>query len=180
MNLKYALFTFVEASHLFWLIYGNYLYYSQGNKCGEETSFLSLVMYSFLLIGYLHFMLYGVIFLIVLTLLVKRRRQRAQKVRNSEVVMKKLKKKRVKYEKIRALGSDTEANPRASSDEASMGDNSCIICWTPYEATDEVIRLDCNSKHFFHAACVESWVNSGNNTCPMCRQAIDPSVPQAQ
>jgi hypothetical protein len=77
LNLKYALFTFVEASHLFWLIYGNYLYYSQGNKCGEETSFLSLVMYSFLLIGYLHFMLYGVIFLIVLTLLVKRRRQRA-------------------------------------------------------------------------------------------------------
>jgi hypothetical protein len=31
-------------------------------------------------------------------------------VRNSEVVMKKLKKKRVKYEKIKGLGSDNEAN----------------------------------------------------------------------
>ena len=134
-----------------------------------------MVMYAFLLIGYLHFIIYAVIVYIVLVFLYRSRQRRDQKLRSSKVIMKNLLKKKVKFSTISSnapIVSDTQIS------EGEIGDNSCIICWTPYEQTEDVIRLTCNEKHFFHASCLESWVNAGNNSCPMCRKPIDDSVPQ--
>jgi E3 ubiquitin-protein ligase DOA10 len=52
----------------------------------------------------------------------------------------------------------------------------CVICYMNYEETDEVVRLKCNEKHYFHEKCIEQWIKQGKNTCPVCRETIDPSV----
>lgn len=52
----------------------------------------------------------------------------------------------------------------------------CIICWSQYEEQDDVTKLKCNEKHFFHTACIESWIKQGNNSCPMCREPINKDI----
>lgn len=48
----------------------------------------------------------------------------------------------------------------------------CIICWNDYKPEDDVIKLKCNDKHYFHSHCIEDWIKSGNNSCPLCREPI--------
>ena len=124
-------------------------------------------MLAFLIIGYMHLMIYGVICLIAVLFLCRRRNRRDQKDRASKEILKNLWKKKVKFSSLKynAQAADPEAQP----DSNEIGDNSCIICWTPYASSDDVILLDCNEKHFFHAQCLESWVKARNNSCPMCR-----------
>jgi E3 ubiquitin-protein ligase DOA10 len=51
-------------------------------------------------------------------------------------------------------------------------DNNCPICMEEYLATDEVTQLKCDSRHYFHTACLEAWIEGGNNKCPLCRKPI--------
>lgn len=56
------------------------------------------------------------------------------------------------------------------------GEEECIICWNQYNEQDNVTKLQCNDKHFFHTSCIESWIKSGNNSCPMCREPINRDI----
>ncbi|KAI8853425.1 hypothetical protein BC829DRAFT_382776 [Chytridium lagenaria] len=44
----------------------------------------------------------------------------------------------------------------------------CTICLAPYEEDDELRILRC--KHGFHSECIDQWLTSHVNNCPMCRQ----------
>ena len=48
----------------------------------------------------------------------------------------------------------------------------CCICYVEYENTDEVTKLECDPKHYFHTECIVAWINRGNNSCPICRKPI--------
>ncbi|EPX71865.1 ubiquitin-protein ligase E3 [Schizosaccharomyces octosporus yFS286] len=46
--------------------------------------------------------------------------------------------------------------------------NTCLICLEPFER-DVLCRRLKNCKHFYHKDCVDQWLTTGNNSCPLCR-----------
>ena len=47
----------------------------------------------------------------------------------------------------------------------------CIICQEDYKEGDQLITLDCDSRHYFHEQCIEEWLKR-NNLCPICRMPV--------
>lgn len=45
----------------------------------------------------------------------------------------------------------------------------CDICYTPYDATSQIIEIACH--HFFCKSCLFEWTRA-NTTCPTCRAKI--------
>ena len=43
----------------------------------------------------------------------------------------------------------------------------CSICLNPVRYTRRSRQLDCG--HLYHTQCIDRWVTSGGDTCPMCR-----------
>jgi len=50
----------------------------------------------------------------------------------------------------------------------------CVICL----ANEATYRLRCG--HQFHEACISRWRDMGHNTCPTCRELIDPDVSEEE
>ncbi|KAI5295997.1 hypothetical protein KEM52_006123 [Ascosphaera acerosa] len=45
----------------------------------------------------------------------------------------------------------------------------CLVCLSEYEVGEEVRCLSA-CKHIFHQPCIDQWLTTGRNSCPMCRQ----------
>jgi len=61
------------------------------------------------------------------------------------------------------LSDDSDASPLV----VNLGER-CLICLADYETSDEVRRLD-KCKHVYHRECIDEWLTTGRNSCPMCR-----------
>ena len=46
----------------------------------------------------------------------------------------------------------------------------CNICLLDYKDGDKCRELNC--KHGFHQECVDEWLGSGSNSCPLCREKV--------
>ncbi|KAJ5655151.1 hypothetical protein N7507_007101 [Penicillium longicatenatum] len=44
----------------------------------------------------------------------------------------------------------------------------CLICLSDYEVAEEVREL-VKCKHVFHRDCIDQWLTTGRNSCPLCR-----------
>ncbi|PYH47516.1 RING-H2 finger protein [Aspergillus saccharolyticus JOP 1030-1] len=44
----------------------------------------------------------------------------------------------------------------------------CLICLSDYEVADELRQLT-KCKHLFHRDCIDQWLTTGRNSCPLCR-----------
>ncbi|KAJ5273141.1 hypothetical protein N7478_008266 [Penicillium angulare] len=44
----------------------------------------------------------------------------------------------------------------------------CLICLSDYEVAEEVREL-VQCKHVFHKDCIDQWLTTGRNSCPLCR-----------
>ncbi|KAJ5787516.1 hypothetical protein N7457_002506 [Penicillium paradoxum] len=44
----------------------------------------------------------------------------------------------------------------------------CLICLSDYEVAEEVRELS-KCKHVFHKECIDQWLTTGRNSCPLCR-----------
>ncbi|PCH06819.1 hypothetical protein PENOC_021950 [Penicillium occitanis (nom. inval.)] len=44
----------------------------------------------------------------------------------------------------------------------------CLICLSDYEAAEEVRQLT-KCKHLYHKECIDQWLTTGRNSCPLCR-----------
>ncbi|GIC85222.1 RING-H2 finger protein [Aspergillus udagawae] len=44
----------------------------------------------------------------------------------------------------------------------------CLICLSDYEAAEELRQLT-KCKHIFHRDCIDQWLTTGRNSCPLCR-----------
>ncbi|KAI9193365.1 uncharacterized protein BJ171DRAFT_528074, partial [Polychytrium aggregatum] len=69
-----------------------------------------------------------------------------------------------------SAGSSTGTKPEPSATDllASTLDK-CTICLCPYEEGDELRVMKC--KHGFHKDCIDHWLTSYVNSCPICRSA---------
>lgn len=47
----------------------------------------------------------------------------------------------------------------------------CSICLNPVRYTRKSKQLECG--HLYHGTCIDHWLSSGGNTCPMCRSEVD-------
>ena len=45
----------------------------------------------------------------------------------------------------------------------------CSICLLDFEESDHVTPLPCDSRHYFHTACIKQWANQKLH-CPLCQQ----------
>ncbi|CEL01390.1 hypothetical protein ASPCAL00974 [Aspergillus calidoustus] len=59
----------------------------------------------------------------------------------------------------------------------------CLICLSDYEAAEELRQLT-KCQHLYHRDCIDQWLTTGRNSCPLCRgQGVaekpnaEPSVP---
>jgi hypothetical protein len=48
--------------------------------------------------------------------------------------------------------------------------NECSICLGPLRHTRAMRKLACG--HEYHGACLDTWVESGGGTCPLCRDTF--------
>ncbi|EPY49967.1 ubiquitin-protein ligase E3 [Schizosaccharomyces cryophilus OY26] len=49
-----------------------------------------------------------------------------------------------------------------------VSNNTCLICLEPFERNVLCRRLK-GCKHFYHKDCIDQWLTTGNNSCPLCR-----------
>ncbi|KAL2237881.1 RING-H2 finger protein ATL80-like [Sesamum indicum] len=47
----------------------------------------------------------------------------------------------------------------------------CSICLECIEWCDEIREL-CNCSHVFHSGCLDTWLDEGQVTCPLCRSML--------
>lgn len=67
------------------------------------------------------------------------------------------------YVEEKVVSKDTGSN----TDEKEIHER-CLICLTDYENGDQCRKLQ-NCSHAFHKECIDQWLTTGRNTCPMCR-----------
>ena len=48
----------------------------------------------------------------------------------------------------------------------------CVICLKKYEENDDILELKCDHRHYFHKECLEEWVKTNHDTCPLCTSKI--------
>ncbi|KAI8600309.1 hypothetical protein EDD21DRAFT_306735 [Dissophora ornata] len=50
----------------------------------------------------------------------------------------------------------------------TLGDGTkCLVCMSEYEEGEDMRALKC--KHGFHLECIDKWLTTGANKCPVCR-----------
>ncbi|EAW13953.1 RING finger protein [Aspergillus clavatus NRRL 1] len=60
-----------------------------------------------------------------------------------------------------------EALDGAGAIQIPDGDR-CLICLSDYEVAEEVRQLT-KCKHVYHRDCIDQWLTTGRNSCPLCR-----------
>ncbi|KAF2626447.1 hypothetical protein BU25DRAFT_411842 [Macroventuria anomochaeta] len=54
-------------------------------------------------------------------------------------------------------------------------DARCLVCLCDFEAEEEARKL-VKCEHLFHKICIDQWLTTGRNSCPLCRgQGVDES-----
>ncbi|ORY83649.1 hypothetical protein BCR37DRAFT_378614 [Protomyces lactucae-debilis] len=65
------------------------------------------------------------------------------------------------------------AGPTHDLDEMSAElENRCLICLSDFEA-GETCRSLSKCSHVFHRECIDTWLTTGRNSCPLCRSATE-------
>uniref|UniRef100_A0A914EGN6 RING-type E3 ubiquitin transferase n=1 Tax=Acrobeloides nanus TaxID=290746 RepID=A0A914EGN6_9BILA len=68
---------------------------------------------------------------------------------------------------------DLQNLPMAEVTEKQVENGSqCTTCMEEFKPNESVAVLDC--QHIFHRPCIDPWLER-HNTCPICRQEVDPS-----
>lgn len=61
------------------------------------------------------------------------------------------------------------AIPLDSEDRITItADERCLVCLCDYEEAEQARRL-AQCGHVFHKDCIDQWLTTGRNSCPLCR-----------
>ncbi|KAF2035146.1 hypothetical protein EK21DRAFT_55043 [Setomelanomma holmii] len=71
--------------------------------------------------------------------------------------------------RIRDIGGTLMAETVDSEENISLAtDARCLVCLCDFEADEEARKL-VKCEHLFHKICIEQWLTTGRNSCPLCR-----------
>lgn len=139
-------------------ILGNLWIFSTNSDCNIESPNIYKLSLVYLILGYLQ-LLYPILLVILLCLclpciilLVVRLGLRNSQKPATTAVLSQL--------------------PKEIFDSEVHKDTECIICTVDYEQGQEITRLNCVGKHYFHNDCIQTWLKI-NGVCPICRQRIE-------
>ncbi|KAF2746350.1 hypothetical protein M011DRAFT_404677 [Sporormia fimetaria CBS 119925] len=81
---------------------------------------------------------------------------------------------------IRASSGGMVAEELGGSETFTLGgDASCLVCLYDFEDEEEARRL-VKCGHLFHRPCIDQWLTTGRNSCPLCRgQGVDETKTQS-
>jgi hypothetical protein len=65
------------------------------------------------------------------------------------------------------------SNSKKGGDPTDEEDNNCPICLDPLNNMPIKTCFSRQKRHKFHSECIEGWMNTGKNTCPICRGPLD-------
>lgn len=68
---------------------------------------------------------------------------------------------------LKIKGSEVAAKVRDGKITENMAER-CLVCLEDWQDDDDCRVLAC--RHAFHTTCVDRWMTSSSNTCPMCRR----------
>lgn len=69
--------------------------------------------------------------------------------------------------------SINESNCADDDVEKSCGNHECVVCLKAFE-DGELVRQFPQCHHTFHADCIDKWLYSHSDCCPLCRSPINP------
>eukprot|EP00920_Eleutheroschizon_duboscqi_P032978 GHVT01079545.1.p1 GENE.GHVT01079545.1~~GHVT01079545.1.p1 ORF type:complete len:569 (+),score=118.55 GHVT01079545.1:110-1708(+) len=70
-----------------------------------------------------------------------------------------------------SLLSPRAADGHADARAPAQFQRACPICIMDFDDADEVMVMPCDRRHFFHASCVDHWLET-SQACPICRANI--------
>lgn len=146
----------VDGGLICWFILGNVLYYSKVNDCESkpQTFFISKFMQCILIVGYFAIPIYIVILFAIPYL----------------NWLKQFEKQRATEESKRLLMELLQSLTRVKFNRSILNhDAQCAICLQEYSNNEQVIKLECDTRHYFHSKCLESSILKGTLKCPLCR-----------
>ncbi|KAL1557707.1 RING-H2 finger protein ATL39-like [Salvia divinorum] len=62
-------------------------------------------------------------------------------------------------------------NDKEAEEAEEEGDDDCAVCLRKIEAWHNVRELS-KCEHAFHVECLDSWIDRGGDTCPLCRARL--------
>ncbi|PGH06785.1 hypothetical protein AJ79_06426 [Helicocarpus griseus UAMH5409] len=65
-------------------------------------------------------------------------------------------------------GSLIAESPDGATKIPILESERCLICLSDYEAAEEVRQLT-KCRHMYHRECIDEWLTTGRNSCPLCR-----------
>ena len=163
------------------LIYGQILLFSKENDCSktQSTALLEHVMTCSIIFGAFMICFYFVKECPVLCLQallqnylepIPRRRDRSALQAGRRAALNELSAEE-QAANIEMLLSNLPKQESFDGDKFDHERN-CVICLAEYRDSDTITQLKCDSRHYFHTSCLETWVKNNNNSCPVCRVVI--------
>ncbi|KAI4324412.1 hypothetical protein MLD38_029904 [Melastoma candidum] len=70
----------------------------------------------------------------------------------------------------KTVSDDTKCYEVETNGE-DVDEHACVVCLSGFDGREATKQLSI-CKHAFHASCIEAWLDSNGNTCPICRASI--------
>lgn len=76
-------------------------------------------------------------------------------------------------QELDAAGGVFSLNEAGKAEELAPEEEQCLVCLSHYVSGDSLRRLK-TCAHVFHKDCIDEWLLTGRNSCPLCRhQGVD-------
>jgi membrane glycosyltransferase len=138
------------------MIYGHFLYFSPEADTCSDHYFLMYIMLFLLLEFYFKCCMIGFLVTALVGFVCLRYRKKRNAVNQSEQVLKSLIK--TKFGQMVLNQAPSQLAERVITMNNDEANPECVICFMNFTESDEVVKLKCNEKHFFHTKCIEDWI----------------------
>jgi hypothetical protein len=79
----------------------------------------------------------------------------------------------IHLKKLMEKSTDNTNPPKDYNINKDAIGNDCPICFEDMTKDDSLKQCVLTCKNFFHTDCINMWINTGHDTCPLCRGSLD-------
>ncbi len=70
-------------------------------------------------------------------------------------------------ERLKSRIAENQNKPKST--DCSMIGNDCPVCFEEMKEGESLVKCITTCKNYFHNECINLWLSSGHNNCPLCR-----------